>query len=148
VNRNKVCVEEKKNQIYMCSIGKKIIELKYMQCTFLLCNKILHMFTDIAFLCRDIKEMNTSQARISVETAREVAGDKTLKTKGDKDRRLREKKQNNTKKFMDERKHAQIKQGKEKERLRKKHEMQLAELNKEIQNVSMLVVWPIKCEKM
>ncbi|KAF4526440.1 hypothetical protein B566_EDAN015072 [Ephemera danica] len=83
---------------------------------------------------RDIKEMNTSQARISVETAREVAGDKTLKTKGDKDRRLREKKQNNTKKFMDERKHAQIKQGKEKERLRKKHEMQLAELNKDIQN--------------
>lgn len=39
---------------------------------------------------------------------KEVMNDKTLKTKGDKDRRLREKKQNNTKKFMDERKHAQV----------------------------------------
>lgn len=40
---------------------------------------------------------------------KEVMNDKTLKTKGDKDRRLREKKQNNTKKFMDERKYAQVK---------------------------------------
>lgn len=39
---------------------------------------------------------------------KEVMNDKALKTKGDKDRRLREKKQNNTKKFMDERKHAQV----------------------------------------
>lgn len=39
---------------------------------------------------------------------KEVMNDKTLKTKGDKDRRLREKKQNNTKKFMDERKYAQV----------------------------------------
>ena len=48
--------------------------------------------------------MNTRQAKISVETSKEVANDKTLKTKQEKDRRLREKKQNNTKKFMDERK--------------------------------------------
>jgi len=53
--------------------------------------------------------MNTRQAKISVEVMKEVMNDKTLKTKGDKDRRLREKKQNNTKKFMDERKHAQVK---------------------------------------
>lgn len=52
--------------------------------------------------------MNTRQAKISVEVMKEVMNDKTLKTKGDKDRRLREKKQNNTKKFMDERKHAQV----------------------------------------
>lgn len=57
---------------------------------------------------RDLKEMNTRQAKISVEVMKEVMNDKTLKTKGDKDRRLREKKQNNTKKFMDERKHAQV----------------------------------------
>lgn len=59
-------------------------------------------------ICRDLKEMNTRQAKISVEVMKEVMNDKALKTKGDKDRRLREKKQNNTKKFMDERKHAQV----------------------------------------
>lgn len=85
---------------------------------------------------RDIKELNSSQARISVETAREVASDKTLKTKNDKDRKLREKKQNNTKKFMDERKVAKMRQDKERERLRKKHEKQLDELNKTFHNVS------------
>jgi phosphatidylinositol phospholipase C, beta len=88
---------------------------------------------------RDIKELNSSQARISVETAREVASDKTLKTKNDKDRKLREKKQNNTKKFMDERKVAKIKQDKERERLRKKHEKQLDELTKTFNNVRVLI---------
>lgn len=53
---------------------------------------------------RDVKELNSTQAKISVETSKEVANDKTLKTKGEKDRRLREKKQNNIKKFMEEKK--------------------------------------------
>lgn len=53
---------------------------------------------------RDNKNLNSHQAKISVETAKEVANDKTLKTKGEKDRRLREKKQNNIKRFMDEKK--------------------------------------------
>lgn len=53
---------------------------------------------------REVKELNTQQAKISVETSKEVANDKTLKTKGEKDRRLREKKQNNIKRFMDEKK--------------------------------------------
>jgi phosphatidylinositol phospholipase C beta len=53
---------------------------------------------------RDVKELNGKQAKISVETSKEVANDKTLKTKGEKDRRLREKKQNNIKRFMDEKK--------------------------------------------
>jgi len=93
------------------------------------------VISQIFVLRRDIKELNSSQAKISVETAREVASDKTLKTKNDKDRKLREKKQNNTKKFMDERKVAKIKQDKERERLRKKHEKQLDELNKTFHNV-------------
>ena len=83
-----------------------------------------------------MKEMNTRQAKISVETMKEVANDKTLKTKGDKDRRLREKKQNNTKKFMEERKMAQMKQGKDKEKLKKKHEKETEELSKDVQSVS------------
>lgn len=84
---------------------------------------------------REMKEMNTKQAKISVETMKEVANDKTLKTKGEKDRRLREKKQNNTKKFMDERRFAQVKQGKEKDKLGTKHEKQKQDLMKEVNNM-------------
>ncbi|XP_017792663.1 PREDICTED: 1-phosphatidylinositol 4,5-bisphosphate phosphodiesterase-like isoform X1 [Habropoda laboriosa] len=81
---------------------------------------------------KDMKDMNSNQAKISVETAKEVMNDKALKTKGDKDRRLREKKEQNTKKFMQERKTVQIKQGREKEKLQKSHEKQVAELDGEI----------------
>lgn len=80
--------------------------------------------------------MNTNQAKASVETAKEVMNDKTLKTKGDKDRRLREKKQQNTKKFMEERKTVQIKQGREKEKLKVTHEKQVEDLDKDIEGVS------------
>uniref|UniRef100_A0A0A9ZBZ6 Phosphoinositide phospholipase C n=1 Tax=Lygus hesperus TaxID=30085 RepID=A0A0A9ZBZ6_LYGHE len=81
---------------------------------------------------REMKEMNANQAKISVETTKEVMNDKTLRTKGEKDRRLREKKQNNTKKFMDERKYAQLKQNRDKEKLTAKHEKSKQELMKEI----------------
>lgn len=66
------------------------------------------MLTNKTKYFRELKEMNARQAKISVETMKEVQNDKTLKTKAEKDRRLREKKQNNTKKFMDERKFAQV----------------------------------------
>jgi phosphatidylinositol phospholipase C beta len=67
---------------------------------------------------KEIKEMNARQARLSVESMREVMNDKTLKTRGIKEGRLREKQQNNTKKFMEERKVAQIVQNREKEKLK------------------------------
>lgn len=82
---------------------------------------------------RELKEMNTRQAKISVETMKEVANDKTLRTKGEKDRRLREKKQNNTKKFVDERKMALMKHNKEREKLKQKHEKQAEELHRDMQ---------------
>ncbi|XP_071863196.1 1-phosphatidylinositol 4,5-bisphosphate phosphodiesterase [Bombus fervidus] len=78
---------------------------------------------------KDIKDMNANQVKVSVETAKEVMNDKALKTKGDKDRRLREKKEQNTKKFMQERKTVQIKQGREKEKLKASHEKQVADLD-------------------
>ena len=53
---------------------------------------------------RDVKDLNGKQAKVSVDTAKEVANDKTLKTKNAKDKRLREKKANNLKRFMDEKK--------------------------------------------
>lgn len=61
-------------------------------------------FFYILFFIRDVKELNSTQAKISVETAKEVANDKTFKTKNAKDKRLREKKQNNIKRFMEEKK--------------------------------------------
>lgn len=81
--------------------------------------------------------MNTNQAKASVETAKEVMNDKTLKTKGDKDRRLREKKQQNTKKFVEERKNVEIKQGREKEKLKVTHSKQVEDLDKDINKVSL-----------
>lgn len=55
-------------------------------------------------LFRDAKELNTKQAKMSAETAKEVQNDRSLKTKNEKDRRLREKRQNNIKRFMEEKK--------------------------------------------
>ncbi|XP_008206467.2 1-phosphatidylinositol 4,5-bisphosphate phosphodiesterase isoform X1 [Nasonia vitripennis] len=85
-----------------------------------------------AKLAKDIKEMNANQAKVSAETVKEVMNDKALKTKGDKDRRLKEKKANNIKKFMDERKNIAIKQGREKEKLTKTHEKQAKEIDMDL----------------
>jgi len=90
----------------------------------------------ILFHPREMKEMNSRQAKISVETMREVANDKTLRTKGDKDRRLKEKKQNNTKKFADERRFAQKKNDREAEKLKARHDKEMENLVKDVQNVS------------
>lgn len=88
--------------------------------------------------------MKSKQAKVSVETMKEVQNDKTLRTKGDKDRRLREKKQNNTKRFVDERKNAQMKQMKEKEKLKVRHDKETEALTKDIQSVSLLFFFLLK----
>lgn len=85
---------------------------------------------------KEIKEMNARQAKLSVESMREVMNDKTLKTRGIKEGRLREKQQNNTKKFMEERKVAQMVQNREKEKLKAIHEKQMEEVQKEMNGVS------------
>ncbi|XP_030768173.1 1-phosphatidylinositol 4,5-bisphosphate phosphodiesterase isoform X1 [Sitophilus oryzae] len=84
---------------------------------------------------REMKEINSQQAKISVETAKEINNDKTLKTKKDKERRLKEKQQNNTKKFLEERKTACIKQTREKEKLQITHDKQLEMLAHDIQKM-------------
>ncbi|XP_015785059.1 1-phosphatidylinositol 4,5-bisphosphate phosphodiesterase [Tetranychus urticae] len=83
---------------------------------------------------RENKEMKARQAKVSVETAKEVAQDRTLRNKAERERRLREKNSNNTKKFIDERKNAAMRQNKEKEKLKKLHEKQLQDLTKEMEN--------------
>ena len=85
---------------------------------------------------RENKEMKTKQAKISVDTAKEVANDKTLRNKAEKERRLKEKNSNNTKKFIEERKNAALRQDKEREKIKKIHEKQFQELEKSNENVS------------
>jgi hypothetical protein len=87
---------------------------------------------------RDEKDLIAAQSKVSVDTAKDVANDKTLKTKNDKDRRLKEKQQTNTKKFMEERKTAKIRAAKEKEKLEKKHQTTEKTVTSEIASVSTL----------
>ncbi len=89
--------------------------------------------------CRENKEIRSQQARTSVETAKDVQNDKSLKSKAEKERRLREKQSNNTKIFIDERKTAAMRQEKRKEKLRKMHEDQMKDLSKYVQNVRTFV---------
>lgn len=92
------------------------------------------------FIYRDTKELNSSQAKFSAETAKEVMNDKALKTKGDKDRRLREKKQANIKKFTEERKTLGIRQGRESEKLKNAQTKALADLDSIIEKVFVIYI--------
>ena len=78
----------------------------------------------------DIKEMQAEQVKTSVETSKEVQTDPKLKTKAEKDRRLKEKQAANTKKFMDERKNIGIRHNKAKNKLKAAHSKQLEDLSK------------------
>ena len=49
---------------------------------------------------REGKDMTANQAKVGMETAKEVNNDPELKTKQDKERRLKEKTANNAKKFL------------------------------------------------
>jgi hypothetical protein len=60
-----------------------------------------------------------------------------LKSKAEKERRLREKHAKYTKIFIDERKTAAMKQDQRREKLKKTHDNQMHELTKYVQNVSL-----------
>ncbi|KPU77402.1 uncharacterized protein Dana_GF19456, isoform B [Drosophila ananassae] len=84
---------------------------------------------------RDIKDLNAKQAKTSADTAKEVQNDKTLKTKNEKDRRLREKRQNNVKRFMEEKKQIGVKQGRAMEKLKLAHSKQIEEFSTDVQKL-------------
>ena len=65
---------------------------------------------------RETKDMMSAQAKASVDTTKEVQSDPSLKTKADKDRRLREKSQANAKRFVDERRNCAMRQGRRREK--------------------------------
>ena len=56
--------------------------------------------------------MSLSQTKMAIDTRNEVNNDPKLKTKAEKDRRLKEKQAANTKKIMDERKSKGMKENK------------------------------------
>ena len=82
--------------------------------------------------------MMSAQTKLSVDTAKEVQADASLKTKAEKERRLKEKNAANTKKFMDERKNNMLKQSKKREKQKKTHETELENISKSIQEVRTL----------
>ena len=87
----------------------------------------------------DIKDMQAEQVKNSVETSKEVQNDPKLKTKAEKDRRLKEKQAANTKKFMEERKNIGIRHNKAKNKLKNAHTKQLEDLEKWIKiHIAML----------
>lgn len=85
---------------------------------------------------KENKELKTKQAKLSIETAKEVSNDKTLRNRAEKERRLKEKNSNNTKKFLEERKSAAVRQSKEIEKIKKLQEKQHQDLEKVIENVN------------
>jgi len=87
-----------------------------------------------AFFEKENKEIRVQQARSSVETVKEVHKDNQLKSKAEKERRLREKHSNNTKIFIDERKSAAMRQDQRKQKLKTTHDVQLNDLVKHVQN--------------
>ena len=76
--------------------------------------------------------MTANQAKLGVETAKEVQNDPTLKTKQDKERRLKEKTANNAKKFLKERQDLPKNQNRAREKAKKEHERQLKGISGQI----------------
>ena len=77
-----------------------------------------------------------SQVRQNIEDSKRLGSEKNIRTKADLDRRVRELKSNNTKKFVEERKRQKMKHDREQENLTKSHETQKTTLLTEIDKVN------------
>merc|ERR1711973_749810 len=75
-----------------------------------------------AYFIKEGKDMTANQAKVGMETAKEVNNDPELKTKQDKERRLKEKTANNAKKFLKERQDLPKNQNRAREKAKKEHE--------------------------
>merc|ERR1719266_3084704 len=81
---------------------------------------------------KQFKELYATQAKVSLETARSVQSDKNFNKKSQKARRLKEKNENNTKKFIQEREALQLEHDKDRKRLSKFQQKQKEELSEEV----------------
>ncbi|BFZ07040.1 hypothetical protein BsWGS_10079 [Bradybaena similaris] len=77
---------------------------------------------------RENKELKANQAKHSMESTKTVLNDKTIKNKAERDRRIRELNENNTKKFIEERKRCAVKHSRQVEALKKVHQDQTEKL--------------------
>ena len=77
-----------------------------------------------------------SQVRQNIEDSKRLGSEKNIRTKADLDRRVRELKSNNSKKFVEERKRQKMKHDREQENLTKSHETQKTTLLTEIDKVN------------
>ncbi|KAK2184958.1 hypothetical protein NP493_242g03063 [Ridgeia piscesae] len=90
---------------------------------------------------KEKKELKARQAKMSMETCKQVMSDKTIKNKAERDRRIRELNENNTKKFIEERKRQAVLQSRQIELLKKLHLEQNEILTKDSQRVSASTWW-------
>lgn len=78
------------------------------------------------------KELKTRQTKQSMDCVKAMMADKTIKNRAERDRRIREMNENNTKKFIEERKRQATNQTKQTETLRKQHQGQGEMLNQDL----------------
>lgn len=93
------------------------------------------MISLFVFFCREKKELELNQVRQNIEDSKRLGSEKNIRTKADLDRRVRELKSNNTKKFVEERKRQTMKHERDKENLTKSHESQKTKLHADIDKV-------------
>jgi len=84
---------------------------------------------------REKKDLKLSQVRQNIEDSKRLGSEKNIRNKSELDRRVRELKSNNTKKFVEERKRQTMKHEREKDNLNKSHEIQKTTLLAEIDKV-------------
>ncbi|CAF1385846.1 unnamed protein product, partial [Didymodactylos carnosus] len=84
---------------------------------------------------REKKDLELSQVRQNIEDSKKLEADKSVRSKADLERRVRELKSNNTKKFLEERKRLGFKQQRELDNLTKSHDQQQTILGSEIDKV-------------
>ena len=97
-------------------------------------------YCNVLFFFRESTQIQEQQAATSVQTKEDAKRDPTLKSKADRDRYLKEKSANNIKKFTEERKSLAVKQDKRREKLKNQHQAQISDLDKYVQNVSIIIV--------
>jgi phosphatidylinositol phospholipase C beta len=73
-----------------------------------------------------------------MEASKTVMGDKSIKNKAERDRRIRELNENNTKKFIEERKRQAMRHSRQVETLKKIHTEQTETLSKRTEAVSLI----------
>ncbi|UJR33563.1 hypothetical protein I4U23_021002 [Adineta vaga] len=81
---------------------------------------------------KEKKDLELSQVRQNIEDSKRLGSEKNIRNKSELDRRVRELKSNNTKKFVEERKRQIMKHEREKDNLTKSHETQKTTLIAEI----------------